>query len=212
MPRWSPDGTRILFSDIWASGFTSSEANIVSARGGAPRKLLPEGTGVQSDPDWSPDGHKIVFGSSFAGQDPKSVIRIFDLDSRQITILPGSAGMTDPRWSPDGRSIAANSSDLLTMNIFDFGTQRWLALPPKIRMSFPEWSKNSHFIYFMHGPDDRGVYRMAAKGGELEKVVDLKNWPVEGPWGWMGLDPADAPLLLRDLSINDIYALTLEEK
>ena len=212
MPRWSPDGTRILFSDIWVGDTTSrSEAYIVSARGGAPRKLLPEVTGVQSDPDWSPDGRKIIFGSSLGGQDPKSVIRIFDLDSRQITILPGSAGMIDPRWSPDGRSIAATSFDMLTMNIFDFGTQRWLALPPKIRLGFPEWSKDSRFIYFMHGPDDPAVYRMRVKGGELEKVVDLKNWPVEGPWDWMGLDPTEAPLLLRDISSNDIYALKLDQ-
>ena len=211
-PRWSPDGTHILFSDVLWGPTPRSEANIVSARGGAPRKLLPEGTGVQSDPDWSPDGHKIVFGSSLGGQDPKSVIRIFDLDSRQITILPGSAGMTDPRWSPDGRSIAANSFDLATMNIFNVGTQRWSALQPKIVMAFPEWSKDSHFIYFMHVGDDRGVYRMRVKGGELEKVVDLKNWPVVGPGGWMGLDPTDAPLLIRDISSNDIYALTLDEK
>ena len=209
MPRWSPDGTRILFSYIWPS-----EAYIVSARGGAPRKLLPEGTGVpvQSDPDWSPDGHKVVFGSSWGGEDPKSVIRIFDLDSRQITILPGSTGMTDPRWSPDGRSIAANSFDLATMNIFDVGTQRWSALPPKFGMINPEWSNDSHFIYFLHSPDDPGVYRMRVKGGELEKVVDLKNWPIVGPGGWMGLDPTDAPLLIRDISTNNIYALTLEQK
>ncbi len=201
MPRWSPDSTQILFSDIWISDTTSrSEAYIVSARGGAPRQLLPEGSGEQSDPDWSPDGHKIVFGSSFGGQDPKSVIRIFDLDSRQVTVLPGSTGKTDPRWSPDGRSIAANSFDLLTMNIFDVGTQRWLALPPKIRMGFPEWSKDSRFIYFMGGSDDPSLYRMRVKGGELEKVVDLKNWPATGwhsaRWDWMGLDPTEAPLLL----------------
>jgi eukaryotic-like serine/threonine-protein kinase len=178
----------------------------------APRKLLPEGTGVQSDPDWSPDGHKIVFGSSLGGQDPKSVIRIFDLDGRQITNLPGSAGMTDPRWSPDGQSIAANSFDLASMNIFNVGTQRWSALQPKIVMAFPEWSKDSHFIYFIHTPDDPGVYRMRVKGGELEKVVNLKNWPQVGPGGWMGLDPTEAPLLIRDISSNNIYALTLEQK
>jgi Tol biopolymer transport system component len=203
----------ILFSDLWGSDTTfRSEAYIVSARGGAPRKLLPEGTGVQSDPDWSPDGRKIVFGSSWEGQDPKSVIRIFDLDSGQITLLPGSAGMTDPRWSPDGQSIAANSFDLHTMNIFDFGTRRWLALPPKIQMNSPEWSKDSRFITFISVSDDPAVYRMRVKGGELEMVVDLKNWPVMAPGGWMGLDPTEAPLLLRDISSNDIYALTLEQK
>jgi eukaryotic-like serine/threonine-protein kinase len=160
MPRWSPDGTQILFSDI----SSDSEIYIVSAQGGNPRKLLPEGSGKQSDPDWSPDGHKVVFGTSWGGQDPKSVIRIFDLDSQKISTLPGSSGMTDPRWSPDGRSIEANSFDLLTINIFDFGTQRWLGLPPKIRMNFPEWSKDSHFIYFIHPQDDPAVYRMRVEG------------------------------------------------
>jgi Tol biopolymer transport system component len=182
----------------------------VSAQGGAPRKLLPNANGVESDPDWSPDGHKIVFGSSLGGQDPKSVIRIFDIDSGQITVLPGSTGMTDPRWSPDGQSIAANSFDLLTMSIFDLRTQRWLALPPKIQMSCPEWSKDSRFIYFIHDPDDPAVYRMHANDGELEKVVDLTNWPVPEQGGWMSLDPTGAPLLLRDISSNDIYALTLD--
>jgi len=28
----------------------------------------------------------------------------------------------------------------------------------------------------------------------------------------MGLDPTDAPLLLRDIGSDDLYALTLEEK
>jgi Tol biopolymer transport system component len=206
IPRWSPDGTQILFSDI-TSG---SEAYLVSAQGGAPRKLLPEVTGVQTDPDWSPDGHKIVFGSSFGGHDPKSVIRIFDLDTREVSIVPGSTGMTDPRWSPDGRFIAANSFDLLTMNIFDFGTQRWLALSPKILMSCPVWSKDSRFIYFIHEPDDPALYRLRVNGGGLEKVVDLKNWPIAEPGGCLSLDPTDAPLLLRDISSNDIFALTLD--
>ncbi len=208
MPRWSPDGTQIVFSDT----SSRSEIYIVSAQGGIPRKLLPEGSGVQSDPDWSPDGHNIVFGSSFGGQDPKSVIRIFDLDSRQVTVLPGSEGKTAPRWSPDGRSIAANSFDLSTMNIFDVGTQRWSALPPKIVMAFPEWSRDSQFICFLGSEEPMGVYRMRVKGGQLEKVFDLKDWPAKDPSGWMGLDPTDAPLLLRDISSNDIYALTLEEK
>ena len=81
MPRWSPDGTQILFSDD-SSDWSKSEMYIVSAHGGIPHKVLPEGSGEQSDPDWSPDGHKIVFGSSYGGRNPKSVIRIFDLDSQ----------------------------------------------------------------------------------------------------------------------------------
>jgi hypothetical protein len=30
--------------------------------------------------------------------------------------------------------------------------------------------------------------------------------------GWLGLDPTDAPLLLRDTGTDEIYAFTLEQK
>ncbi|MGB6729457.1 MAG: hypothetical protein WBE74_26415 [Terracidiphilus sp.] len=40
----------------------------------------------------------------------------------------------------------------------------------------------------------------------------MDNFHFGGTWGWMGLDPTDAPLLLRDISGDDIYALTLEAK
>ena len=67
-----PDGRRMAHrscSRTFGSGpYFRSEIYIVSAQGGNPRKLLPEGTGVQSDPDWSPDGHKVVFGTSWGGQ------------------------------------------------------------------------------------------------------------------------------------------------
>jgi Tol biopolymer transport system component/DNA-binding winged helix-turn-helix (wHTH) protein len=208
-PRWSPDGTQIVFDDASAQG----EIYIVSAQSGIPRKLLPEGSGKQSDPDWSPDGHKVIFGSSWGAHDPNGLIRIFDLESQKITILPGSVGMTDPRWSPDGRFIAANSYDLHTLNIFDVRTQRWSALHPNMEMVFPEWSRDNQFIYFQrHWGDNRGIYRIRAKDGEAEEVVDLKNWHMTGWAGWTTLDPSGAPLVLRDTGSSYIYALTLEQK
>jgi L-alanine-DL-glutamate epimerase-like enolase superfamily enzyme len=41
----------------------------------------------------------------------------------------------------------------------------------------------------------------------------VTNFPLTGTYGlWFGLDPTGAPLLLRDASTTDVYALTLEEK
>jgi len=41
----------------------------------------------------------------------------------------------------------------------------------------------------------------------------LKDFRYTGTWGlWLGLDPTDAPLMLRDVGTSDIYALTLERK
>ena len=44
-------------------------------------------------------------------------------------------------------------------------------------------------------------------------VVGLKGFPIAGTLSlWFGLDPTDAPLMLRDASTADVYALTLGEK
>ena len=55
-----------------------------------------------------------------------------------------------------------------------------------------------------------GVFRVRPSGGGAEKIVDLKDWHDAGWFGrYMGLDPTDAPLLLRDIGSEDIYALSL---
>jgi hypothetical protein len=57
------------------------------------------------------------------------------------------------------------------------------------------------------------VYRVGVSGGRVERVVDLKGFHHVGVAGlWMGLDPTDTPMLIRDTSSADIYALTLETK
>jgi hypothetical protein len=85
----------------------------------------------------------------------------------------------------------------------------------KVLWDYPEWSSDSQFIYFLQiAGNDRGVIRVRVRDGTAERVVDLKNVHLTGAlFGfWFGLDPTDAPLLLRDISGDDIYALTLETK
>jgi hypothetical protein len=61
--------------------------------------------------------------------------------------------------------------------------------------------------------DDPGVFRARVSGGNAERVVDLKGFRYTGAFTrWMGLDPTDTPMLLRDVGTDDIYALTLEGK
>jgi hypothetical protein len=60
---------------------------------------------------------------------------------------------------------------------------------------------------------DRGIFRIRIHGGTEEKIADLKDWHDAGWFGdYMGLDPTDAPLLLRDIGSNDVYAFTLDQK
>jgi Tol biopolymer transport system component len=207
LPRWSPDGTQILFADE-----NSDVIYEISSQGGGARRLLHDDDRTEEDPNWSPDGKKIVFGSGHpVYPDPKTEIRILDLSSLQVTTIPGSVGLFSPRWSPDGGFIAALPFDSRGMKIFDVATQRWSELPDKEGIAYPEWSRDSKMIYYTRTGGEEGLFRIRVMGGQAEFINGMKDWPSAGS-GWMGLDPTDAPLLLRDHGTSEIYALTLEEK
>ncbi len=213
LPRWSPDSSEILFlGDAQLSHSAGSNwiNYIVSADGGTPRRLLPEGQDLAAS-TWSPVGREIV-GTAMTSDGTFS-IRTFDLNTGQGSEIPGSRGLFVPRWSPDGRYIAASNWDGDHLMIFDVKMQRWSELPQKGITDSTEWSADSQFIFFRRISGDPGVFRISIKGGGPEKIADLADWRDAGWHGkYMGLDPSDALLLLRDIGSEDIYALTLAEK
>ena len=216
LPRWSPDGTQIVFGGPDMQG--RIKAFIVSSNGGKPRLLLPESDELQGDPDWSPGGRKVVFvaagslGGKSAGGKLVSTIQVFDLETHKISTVPGSQGARSPRWSPDGRFISVLFGDTDGLEILDVKKQSWSVLS-KGPAEFPEWSRDSRFIYFLHPFEHPGVRRIRISGGAEESVVYLRTFRFTGFYaGTMGLDPTDAPLLLRDIGTDDIFALTIEQK
>jgi Tol biopolymer transport system component/DNA-binding winged helix-turn-helix (wHTH) protein len=135
--RWSPDASQILFF----SGPPDNErAYVISAEGGRARAVLPRESSGQTDPNWSPDGKKIVYSPiSFGGHGGyramSSDVRIADLETQEVKILPGSATLGSPRWSPDGRFIAALGLGYL--QLFDIKKQRWSKLLKGKGINFP---------------------------------------------------------------------------
>jgi Tol biopolymer transport system component len=206
---WSPDGTQIVFM---ASSPQGIHAWLVPAKGGSPRLLLPEDKGVQGDPNWSPDGRNIVFATGLY-RSKESSIRIVDLASHQVTTLPDSAGKFSPSWSPDGQFIKADSLDIHTLYLFDVKTQHWSTLYNGSTFAYANWSKDGRFLYLLRYTSDPAILRVPVTGGEAKVVIGLKGFPYTGTFRvWLGLDPDDIPLMLRDVSTSDVYALTLEEK
>jgi DNA-binding winged helix-turn-helix (wHTH) protein/Tol biopolymer transport system component len=210
--RWSPDGKQILFVDRTAQG-TDAIFTIPADGSAKPRPILPEDRQAETDPTWSPDGRKVVFSTSRnVGATSDSDLRILDLATGNLAPIPASEGMMVPRWSPDGLSIAAMTLDTMSMRVFSIATGRWAKLDTG-PVAFPEWSHDGRYIYYVKWTDDRAVMRICAADGKRETVTDLKGARYTGFYSlWMGLEPADAPLLLRDVGSDDIYALTLERK
>ena len=89
------------------------------------------------------------------------------------------------------------------------GTQQWSTLLMKKSLGSNEWARDSRWICFLA---EGAVERVPVKGGKEEHVAELRDWPIVGWWGWLGLDPDDLPMVLHDIGSQDIYALTLEEK
>jgi eukaryotic-like serine/threonine-protein kinase len=207
MPRWSPDGKQIAFGDY--SVGKPARIYLVSAEGSSPQQLLPEHPEPQRDPNWSPGGDKIVFNGARADND--SAIRVLDLTTHQLSTLPGSRGLYAARWSPDGRYIVAMPSDQLSLVLFDFQTQKWSQIA-KVRAGFLNWSRDGQYVYFLRWLVNPAVLRIRISDREVEQVSDLTNLPTTGNLGpWLGLDPDDSPLVLKDTGTQDIYTLDWEQ-
>jgi Tol biopolymer transport system component len=211
MPRWSPDGSQIAFMGQLPG--KPWQLYIVSSQGGAVQQLIP-GQPDQADPSWSPDGNSLTFGGqAVAEKDAAGVnaIRLLDLRTRKVTVVPGSNGLWSPRWSPRGDRLLAMSNDGNQLFVYSFSTQAWAEVA-KASIGYPSWSHNGDYIYFLnHLAGGDQIFRVSAASHKLEEVADLKNFH-GAPFlvgYWMGLAPDDSPLMVRDAGTWDFYALRL---
>ena len=62
-----------------------------------------------------------------------------------------------------------------SLMLFDFSTQKWEEIA-KISCGFPNWSKNSDYVYFLHEENDPSVMRVRLRDHKVERVADLKNF------------------------------------
>jgi Tol biopolymer transport system component len=211
-PTWSPDGKRILFGGAEAAMVSAIYA--IAVEGGAPQQVVSDPTSDLSHANWTPDGKSIIFqklhgkGSSNNQTD----FEVLDIQTGKISVLPGSENLISPTLSPDGHFLAASTSDRLKLMLFDFSTQKWAELA-RTDIGAVNWTRDGKYLYFDSGSGlDPAISRLRVADRKLERVTGLKDFRrVEfSYYPWSGLTPDGAPLMLRDVGTQEVYALDFE--
>jgi Tol biopolymer transport system component len=208
LPRWSPDGKQIVYAVGEAD--RPAHLSVISSDGG-PARSLPIGEFSAVSPSWLPDGKSIVFVDT-NNTGPQTMVKTVDINTLHVTALPDSRHVFAPVASPDGHYLAGPSVDSRKLLLFNFNTRKWSEL---LTMSIgrTSWSQNSKYIYFDTGlNEDPAFYRVRVADQKLERIASLKGLRrVIYAWiPWSGVTPDGAPLLLRDVSSQEVYALDFE--
>jgi serine/threonine-protein kinase len=107
VPRWSPDGRRLLF-------LSERGLEVMPALGGASKLVVPLERGAWSEGTWSPDGRSIAYTLG----DSVFIRPLEGGAARGMARLPEAHSCA---WSPDGRRLACVSGNRIAVTNEDFG-------------------------------------------------------------------------------------------
>lgn len=117
-PKYSPDGTRILYALKLLPGDVDQDLYVMNSDGTGPQRIT-FGVNDAESRSWSPDGSRIVFNNVVNGVGQLFLMNSDGTGLTQLTFNPGTtpplvisgffppmSGDITPAWSPDGEWIA----------------------------------------------------------------------------------------------------------
>ena len=203
MPKWSPDSKWIAFSDF-------KEIYRVSIDGGTPEKLTAEGK-TELAPVWWPDGKSIAFNDyPLPGQ--ALGIKVLDLETRKVSVMPGAEAFYVPSWSPDGRYMVAIAQNPSRMVLYTAASGTWKDLKIfKAPWQYWVWANDSRSVYFaMKDPEpgeQPGMYQLMIADGKWRQAAKFDGLTVnrDGTEGFPSMTVDGRVAIMRDTSVVQIY-------
>ena len=203
MPKWSPDSKWIAFSDF-------NEIYRVSIDGGTPEKLTAEGK-TELAPNWWPDGKSIAF-NDFPLPGQALGIKVLDLETRKVSIMPGAEAFYVPSWSPDGKYMVAIAQNPSRMVLYTAASGTWKDLKVfKAPWQYWVWANDSRSVYFaMRDPEpgeQAGMYQLTIADGKWEQAAKFDGLTVnrDGSEGFPSMTADGRVAMMRDTSVVQIY-------
>jgi DNA-binding winged helix-turn-helix (wHTH) protein/Tol biopolymer transport system component len=211
VPKWSPDGSKILF---YGFGTGNEQRSYWISASGGEAKPVSAGRGEEMNTCWSPDGGSVMYSDfPFYAKEPGKVeIHVLTLKTQSVESLPGSTGFFAPSWSPDGRFVGAMASDGQRIMLFDFKSRAWTDLAHGSGLM--KWSRDGKYLYYLRYGQESAVMRVRVIDRQEEEVVRLRGIRQAGRLAGLefSLTPDGAPIVLRDVGTQEVYSLDWSER
>jgi len=181
-PRYSPDGTKIVFSALLADK-ANSEIFVVNADGTGLKQLTYDGADDES-PTWSPDGTAIAWVTTRSTNAAIFVMNADGLNPRPL-ITDCQTGCLEPAYNPDGHRMAYVDDALGVVRVFDLDRES-----PTVDVGptgtpgsteSPTWTKNGNQVVFSSSRGIEGNFELYIGTPGKTAATDVRRLTVFGP-------------------------------
>ncbi len=144
-PRWSPDGSRIVYT---AADGDAQRLWLHDTASGESRRIGGDG-GLDLHPAWHPGGRRIVYAADRRG----SGLDLWEVDlptGLQWRLSSHAGDETEPAWSADGRDLVYvhRAGDTWSLVLRTHGQPEERLVTSDTRISGPSWRPDGSLIMF----------------------------------------------------------------